>query len=175
MCLRQQMPPAGINPVVDNARSHLRAEIEGSTHSALDAAIPESRFGRPALQITRKRHSSVERRSPPMGLHFNPSKGARAKFRAGRRWRTLGVARLPLPGSEIRVAELVQSGCNLGLQSRLGRRSIACDQPGEPALSRIALRHNRCHRALCVLVLPQGPDSFTLDQFKGEVTPRPPP
>jgi len=61
MCLRQQMPLAGINPVVDNARSHLRAEIEGSAHSALDAAIPESRFGRPALQITRKRHSSVER------------------------------------------------------------------------------------------------------------------
>jgi hypothetical protein len=61
MCQRQQMPPTGINPVVDNARSHLRAEIEGSAHNALDAAIPEDRFFRPALQITRKRHSSVER------------------------------------------------------------------------------------------------------------------
>jgi hypothetical protein len=36
-------------------------------------------------------------------------------------------------------AELVQSGCDLGLQSHLGGCSIACDQPGEPALSRMAL------------------------------------
>src|SRR5262245_2841128 len=53
--------------------------------------------------------------------------------------RIVGVAGLPVPGSQVRVAELVQSGCYLGLQSRLGRCSIAGDQPGEPALSRIAL------------------------------------
>src|SRR5438132_7057479 len=39
------MPAAGINPVVDIARSHLGAEIEGAAHGALDAAIPKSWFG----------------------------------------------------------------------------------------------------------------------------------
>ena len=58
--------------------------------------------------------------------------------------RILGVASLPLPGSQVRVAELVQSGCDLGLQSRLGGCSIACDQPGEPALSRIAIVRPWC-------------------------------
>jgi hypothetical protein len=53
--------------------------------------------------------------------------------------RTLSVAGLSLPGSEVRVAELVQSGYYLGLQSRLCRRSIASCQPGERALSRVAL------------------------------------
>jgi len=53
--------------------------------------------------------------------------------------RIVGVAGLPVPGSQVRVAELVQSGCYLGLQSRLGGCSIAGDQPDEPALSRIAL------------------------------------
>ena len=53
--------------------------------------------------------------------------------------RILGVASLPLPGSQVRIAELVQSGWDLGLQSRLGGRSIACDQPGESALSRAAI------------------------------------
>ena len=33
----------------------------------------------------------------------------------------------------------VQSRCDLGLQSCLGGCSIACDQPGEPALSHIAI------------------------------------
>ena len=57
--------------------------------------------------------------------------------------RILGVASLPLPGSQVRIAELVQSGWDLGLQSRLGGCSIACDQPGEPALSRIAIVRTR--------------------------------
>ena len=39
--------------------------------------------------------------------------------------RILGVASLPLPGSQVCVAQLVQSGCDLGVQSRVGRRSIA--------------------------------------------------
>jgi hypothetical protein len=46
------MPAARINPVVNGARGYLRAEIEGSAHGALDAAIPEGRFGGAALQIT---------------------------------------------------------------------------------------------------------------------------
>jgi hypothetical protein len=50
------MPAAGINPVVDIARSHLGAEIEGSAHGALDAAISEGRFGRASLQITGHGH-----------------------------------------------------------------------------------------------------------------------
>ena len=49
-----------------------------------------------------------------------------------------GVASLPLPGSQVRVAELVQSGCDLGLQPHIGGRSLACDHPCEPALSRVA-------------------------------------
>ncbi len=55
----------------------------------------------------------------------------------------LGVAGLPLPGSQVRVAELVQSGCDLGLQPHIGGRSLACDQPGEPALSRVAAPSSR--------------------------------
>jgi len=46
---------------------------------------------------------------------------------------------LSLSGAQIRVAELVQSGCDLGPQSRLGGCPITCNQPGEPALNRIAL------------------------------------
>ena len=53
--------------------------------------------------------------------------------------RILSVAGLPLPRSQVRVAELVQSGCDLGRQPHLGRRSLACDQPCEPALSRSGL------------------------------------
>jgi hypothetical protein len=55
------MPAAGINPVVDIARSHLRAKIESSAHGALNAAIPEGRFGRAALQIriVRPFHCSI--------------------------------------------------------------------------------------------------------------------
>jgi hypothetical protein len=52
--------------------------------------------------------------------------------------RILSVAGLSLPGSQIRVAKLVQSGCDLGLQSGFGWCSVACDQPGEPPLSRMA-------------------------------------
>jgi hypothetical protein len=48
---------------------------------------------------------------------------------------TTSLAGLPVPGSQVRVAELVQSGCNLGLQRHIGWRSLGCDQPGEPALS----------------------------------------
>jgi hypothetical protein len=53
--------------------------------------------------------------------------------------RLLGVASLPLPGSQVRVAELVQSGCNLGLQSCLGGGAVAYDQPRGPILKRIAI------------------------------------
>ena len=49
------------------------------------------------------------------------------------------VASLPILGSKVRVAELVQSGCDLGIQSLVGGCSFACDQPGEPAVSRIAI------------------------------------
>jgi len=49
------------------------------------------------------------------------------------------LAGLPVPGSQVRVAELVQSGCDLGVQPYVGVRSLACDQPGEPALSRFLL------------------------------------
>jgi hypothetical protein len=45
---------------------------------------------------------------------------------------------LSLLGSQVRVAELVQSGCDLGLQPHPGGCYIACDQPSEPTLSRIA-------------------------------------
>ena len=38
-----------------------------------------------------------------------------------------------------KLAELVQSRCGLGLQPRIGGRSLAYDQPGEPALSRVAV------------------------------------
>src|SRR5437879_3127725 len=52
--------------------------------------------------------------------------------------RVLGVAGLPLPRSQTRVAELVQSGCDLGLQLYIGGRSLAFDQPGGwSALSRV--------------------------------------
>jgi hypothetical protein len=44
------------DPVIDIARSHLGAKIEGSAHGALNAAIPESRFGRASLQITGHGH-----------------------------------------------------------------------------------------------------------------------
>src|SRR5262245_31608712 len=54
-------------------------------------------------------------------------------------WRILGVASLPLPGSQVRVAELVQSGCDLGLQSRVGGCTFACGQPGQPTVSRFTL------------------------------------
>ena len=37
--------------------------------------------------------------------------------------------------SQFRVAELAQSGCDLGLQPHIGRRSLAYDRLGEPALS----------------------------------------
>ena len=59
------------------------------------------------------------------------------------RRRVRGVARLPLPGSQVRVAELVQSRCDVGLQSRLGGCALAGNQPGEPPLSRIALGRTR--------------------------------
>ena len=49
--------------------------------------------------------------------------------------RVLGVAGLPLPGSHVRVADLVQSGCDLGPQPYIGGCSLAYDQPGKPALS----------------------------------------
>src|SRR5262249_45408219 len=55
--------------------------------------------------------------------------------RDDRRRRTVSVAGLSLPGSQVRVAELVQSGCDLGLQSRLCGCHMACDQPGEPAMT----------------------------------------
>src|SRR5262245_18825371 len=63
----------------------------------------------------------------------------RPRCRDDRSGRTLGLASLPLPGPEIRVAKLVQSGCDLGLQSCFGGCSISYDQPGEPALSHIAI------------------------------------
>jgi hypothetical protein len=47
-----------VTPIVDIARSHLGAKIKGSAHGALDAAIPEGRFRRPALQIRRLHHCS---------------------------------------------------------------------------------------------------------------------
>src|SRR5258707_45524 len=53
--------------------------------------------------------------------------------------RIVSVAGLSIPGSQVRVAKLAQSGCDLGLQPRLCRCSIACDDPGGPALSRVAL------------------------------------
>src|SRR4029077_13274039 len=49
--------------------------------------------------------------------------------------RVLGVAGLSLPGSHVRVADLVQSGCDLGPQPYIGGCSLAYDQPGKPALS----------------------------------------
>jgi hypothetical protein len=63
--LRQQMPAARINPVVDIARSQLGAEIVGSAHGALDAAISEGWFGRASLQITGHGHYSASRKVPP--------------------------------------------------------------------------------------------------------------
>jgi hypothetical protein len=56
-----------------------------------------------------------------------------------RSWRLLGVAGLSLPGSHVRVAKLVQFGCNLGLQPHIGGRSLAYAQPREPELSRVAV------------------------------------
>ena len=47
----------------------------------------------------------------------------------------LGVAGLPLPGSEAGVQELVQSRCHLGLEPRLCGCAIACVQPVGPAMS----------------------------------------
>jgi hypothetical protein len=69
--LRQQMPAAVINPVVDIARSQLEAEIEGSAHGALNAAIPESRLGRASLQITgcRLRAGRSTRLAPHAGAY----------------------------------------------------------------------------------------------------------
>ena len=52
---------------------------------------------------------------------------------------SLGVAGLPLSGSQVRVAELVQSGCDLGRQPHLGGRSLAYDQPCKPALRCVAV------------------------------------
>ena len=43
----------------------------------------------------------------------------------------LCVVGLPLPGPQVRVAELVQSGCDLGRQPHSGGRSLACDHPCE--------------------------------------------
>ena len=43
----------------------------------------------------------------------------------------LRVAGLPLPGSHVRVADLVQSGCDLGRQPHSGGRSLARDHPCE--------------------------------------------
>jgi hypothetical protein len=54
-------------------------------------------------------------------------------------WRIIRVVGLPLPGPQVRVAELVQSGCDLGHQPRSGGRSLACDHPCERALSRISV------------------------------------
>ena len=45
------------------------------------------------------------------------------------------VASLPLPGSQVRVVELVQSGCELGFQPRLCGYAVACDKSGGPSLS----------------------------------------
>ena len=67
----------------------------------------------------------------------------RPRWRNDHRRRVRGVARLPLPGSQVRVAELVQSRGDVGLQSRLGGCALACNQPGEPTLSRIALGRTR--------------------------------
>jgi hypothetical protein len=47
--------------------------------------------------------------------------------------RVLGLAGLSLPGSQVRIAELVQFGCDLGLQSSPGGCSIARGQPRKPA------------------------------------------
>jgi hypothetical protein len=58
------------------------------------------------------------------------------------------------PRSQVRVAELVQFGCDLSLHSRLGGCSIACDQPGEPTLSLMAFGNanlragRRCTKAV---------------------------
>ena len=49
----------------------------------------------------------------------------------------LGLAGLSLPGSQVRIAELVQFGCDLGLQSSPGGCSIARGQPCKPALTPI--------------------------------------
>ena len=51
-------------------------------------------------------------------------------------------------------------GCDLGLQPHIGGRSLACDQPGEPALSRFLLslihhRHGQERpRVLTVVLFP---------------------
>ena len=55
-----------------------------------------------------------------------------------RRW-VLGLARLPPFGSQVRVAELVQSQCDLGLQPHPGGRTIARGQLSKPPLTRISV------------------------------------
>jgi hypothetical protein len=52
----------------------------------------------------------------------------RPHYHDDRSRRHLGLASLPVPGSQVRVAELVQSGCDLVPQPHIGRRSLACDQ-----------------------------------------------
>ena len=59
--------------------------------------------------------------------------------RDGRSWWLLGLASLSLSGSQVRIAELVQFGCDLGLQSNPGGCSITSDQLGELGLSRLRL------------------------------------
>src|SRR6266446_6972715 len=54
-------------------------------------------------------------------------------------WRILRVVGLPRPGSQIRVAELVQSGYDLGRQPRSGGRSLAREHPCKRALSRMSV------------------------------------
>jgi hypothetical protein len=48
--------------------------------------------------------------------------------------RIFGLAGLPPPRPQVRIAELVQSGCDLGRELYSGRCSSACDQPDEPPL-----------------------------------------
>jgi hypothetical protein len=89
------------------------------------------------------RAADLDRGHVAAGALINASLGMavvvspRPLCRDDRSRRLLGVASLPLPGSQVRAAKLVQPGFNLGRQSRLGRCSIACDQPGERVLSRI--------------------------------------
>ena len=96
--------------------------------------------------------------SPPLISKRTTSGRRSSTCTRGRRH--LGLAGLSLPGSQIRVAELVQSGCDLDLQPRIGGRSLACDQPGEPALSPFLLslihhRHGQERpRVLTVVLFP---------------------
>ena len=96
--------------------------------------------------------------SPPLISKRTTSGRRSSTCTRGRRH--LGLAGLSLPGSQIRVAELVQSGCDLDLQPHIGGRSLACDQPGEPALSPFLLslihhRHGQERpRVLTVVLFP---------------------